>query len=63
MEYNKNFNYYGVINENKISLWPMNPDRIKWIKENLPWGCSVKIISFTDKQFGEQLNFYGRYED
>ena len=61
--YNKNFKHDGAINENKISLWPMNPERIEWIKENLPGGCSVKIISFTDKQFADHLNFYGRYKD
>lgn len=61
--YNKNFKHDGVINENKISLWHMNPERIEWIKENLPGGCSVKIISFTDKQFEDHINFYGRYEN
>lgn len=40
-------------NYNKTATWYLNKERIQWIKDNAPEGCSMRFLGVTDKQFGE----------
>lgn len=35
-KYKKNFVLNNQIDRNKITMWHLHPERIEWIKENLP---------------------------
>lgn len=58
-KYKKTFVLNNLIDKNKITMWYLHPERIDWIKENLPKGMCVHFFSITDKQFEDSLIFWG----